>query len=139
MKRSILVIVVSIYLIAGAGTTLGQNAKDWYETGVMHLSTQNFEKAADAFTKAIELNQEDEYSLIARGTCYLVLNRFPEAIRDYTRVIKLNPQNVDAYFNRGQTYHISGELEKATADYIVAARLGNKKAQEILTKAGIGW
>lgn len=141
MNRSLLAVIVSISFIAGAGTTFAQSSTEWHKQGVkfLQLSNPDYDKAIYAFTRAIELNPEDIGSYFGRAVCYSVLSKFPEAIRDLTKVIELDPSLGNAYYSRGQLYHASGDIQRATADYISAARLGDKSAQKILTKAGIRW
>jgi Flp pilus assembly protein TadD len=139
MNRFVAVGVALSFVLVASASTQAQTAEEWYTQGVGYLNARQFEKAVHAFTKAIELNPQDEFSLMARGGCYMMSNRFSEAIRDFTRVIELNPQSSSAYLNRGQVHRIRGDLEEATADLVTAARLGDKSAQDILTEAGIPW
>lgn len=141
MNKSILALIISVFLMAGSGTTPAESANEWHQQGIKFLQSGNPDKAIYAFTKAIELNQEVDNSYFGRAMAYVNLQKFPEAIADFTKVIKLAPGSGggNVYFLRGQLYHKSGDLQRATADYISAARLGHESAQEILTRNGIRW
>ena len=53
--------------------------------------------------------------------------------------IELNPYGVMACFNRDTLYLKSGNNPEAIKDFRIAARLGDKQAQDYLESKGIGW
>lgn len=71
------------------------------------------------------------------GVAYGCLDNYQQAILDFNRTIELNPEYAEAYYYRGNAYNRIGEYQQAIKDFKVAARLGNKKAQDFLRKQGI--
>ena len=59
-----------------------------------------------SYTKAIELNPDDDDAYYNRGWAYGKLEQYDKAIDDYTKSIQLNPDESDAYNNRGWAYSL---------------------------------
>ena len=67
-----------------------------------------FEKAAQIFTEAIELNATSAMPFVKRGACYLKMNKPNACIRDCDRAIEINPDNAAAHKFRGRAHRYSG-------------------------------
>ena len=67
------------------------------------------------------------------------MGKYNEAIKDYDKGIELDPQDAMAYRNRGSLYFELGNHDQAIKDYKIGARLGDKKAQDILKSKRIEW
>jgi len=59
---------------------------------------------------------------------------FAEAIKDYTKTLELDPGNSLAYLNRGLAKAELGDKNNACLDFKKALELGNKKAEELISK-----
>ena len=92
-----------------------------------------------SFNEAIKINPQDAETHYNRGLSYLSLENYHQAILDFNEAIKINPELADAYFNRGISLANVGEKEKAFDDVTTSAKLGHKKAQEILKKEKVEW
>lgn len=68
-----------------------------------------------------------------------IKNNFDQSLRDYDMAIKLDPQNDKAYYGRAFFFHQLGNHQREIQDLIMAAKLGNKNAQEYLGKKRINW
>jgi len=53
--------------------------------------------------------------------------------------IDLDPKYANAYYNRGITYAKLGDAKITLSDLQAAAKLGHKKAQDLLRSQGIEW
>ncbi len=104
-------------------TIRGLNAVDWLEKGYKAGVTGHSEEARDAFTKAIEL--EDDYAMVyySRGEAYLDLGNYQQAIGDYSKAIELKPDFVEAYYSRGLSYVGLGDYQQAINDCTRAIEL----------------
>ena len=78
--------------------------------------TSDFQNAAAAFTKAIELNEYVERSYFNRGLCYINMKDWKNAKQDFTKTIELASDFAPAYLYRAMANASSGELELALAD-----------------------
>jgi Flp pilus assembly protein TadD len=86
----------------------------FYHLGLFWFNRNELEKAIEAFSKALELKDDNAYYWLARGVCYwniCVRNKtgfwdeggetMNLAEDDFTRAIERAPDMADAYFNRG--------------------------------------
>jgi serine/threonine protein kinase len=97
---------------------------------------KRYEKAVEAYTKAIELNPNDFGIYNNRGIAFHAMKNFEKAIADYNRAADLNPYDFSAFNNRGAAYEDIGNIEQAIADYKKALELDpdNKTAKNNLKK-----
>jgi serine/threonine protein kinase len=111
-------------------------SKDFYRQGDKFYTQRKYDKAIEAYTKAIELNPNDSGVYNNRGIVYHLTSKYQEAIADYTRAAELNPHHFSAYNNRGLVYEEIGNVEQAIADFKKALELDpdNKLAKQNLDK-----
>lgn len=69
--------------------------------GMIYLHQKDFEKAAEAFKKALEINDENEHALSNLALTYRELGKFPEAKESYQKAIALNPNDPLPHYNLG--------------------------------------
>lgn len=115
------------------------SAIDWFEKGYASGVAGKHKEAAEAFSKAIELNPKDIDSYINRAIAYDHLNDYENAIKDYTVVLNANPGDAYILYYRGNALYNTGRKEEAIQDYKASARLGNTSAQDYLRSQGIQW
>ena len=72
----------------------------YYHLGISYANLENFEKAIDPLSKAIELSPNEPCYIHERAKCYLLTDKFEKALSDYTEVIGMQPRNSHAYFGR---------------------------------------
>jgi tetratricopeptide (TPR) repeat protein len=129
----------------------------WYEgAGNCYINTGNYKAAIELFTQGLKLPLKVGVSgfkslidgggaaqksllYIERGKGYLKTDNYARAIQDCNDAIKLDGNSNTAYYQRALAYSQMGNNKKATGDMIIAAKLGNKDAQEWLTKKGETW
>lgn len=72
MKRSWLLIFLSILLLAGCGKSNSPTTwQEQYDLGVRYLSEGNYEEAIIAFTAAIEIDPKRAEAYVGRGDAYV--------------------------------------------------------------------
>ena len=81
----------------------------YFNEGKNKYNAEDFDGAAAAFNKAIQLNPEYTFAYFERGVTKSNLGDYSGAIDDYTRVIKLNSEYADAYNNRGWMKYTLGK------------------------------
>jgi len=115
------------------------SAVEWHEKGKAADIAGDHNQAIKDYDRAIELNPEYTRAYGDRGFAYGQLGNYNQAIENYSKAIELNPKAVRAYYIRGITYGKLGNRNQAKADLKIAARLGHKLAQKVLTNQGIAW
>jgi len=88
-----------------------------------------------------QADTEDKSALewLKKGQKLYKSGNYQEAIGAYTNAIDLAPKYALAYFNRGATYHKLGNLKHTVNDLKISAKLGNRKAQDLLKSKGVDW
>lgn len=119
-----------------------QYARAYYDRGTTHGYLGNYQSAIRDFTRAIELKPNDAWSYGNRGIAYGYLGNYQQAIRDFTKAIELNPNDDyigQTYHNRAIAYFKAGNNQQGINDLKIAARLGDKPAQDSLRARRIQW
>lgn len=117
-------------------------AKEWFEKGLQLIKAGDRQGAIDAYSKAIELDPKYVNAYGERGFAYAKSGDYEQAIADFSKAIELAPKLALAYEMRGLAYdRMLGldDYQKAIQDWKTAAKLGSKKAQDILRSKGIQW
>lgn len=78
--------------------------------------------AAQAYTKAIQLDSKFLPAYEHRASDYLNLKQYQQALKDYETILKLDPENVTAYADRGLARLETGNIWGAIFDFGDAIR-----------------
>lgn len=86
--------------------------------GLCYEALQEFEKAENAYKKAIEQNQAEPESenieaVDYYGALLARLGRYPEAIKTFETALAINPKDFRAYFELGKMFLTNGEFTNA--------------------------
>jgi len=116
---------------AKAADTL--SAMDWFDKGIRYSDAKEYDKAIEAYTKVIALENPSiepglrgnihALSYHNRGNAYRNKNMYDMAIEDYDKSIQLDPDYANAYGNRGAAYADKGERDRAIEDFNKAIQL----------------
>ena len=103
-------------------------ANEWFEKGRNYSLNKDYDKAIEAYTKAIALdpNYADAYN--NRGVAYWDKGQYDRAIEDYNKAITLDPKDAAAYNNRGVAYNDKGQHDRAIEDFNKAIALDPNNA-----------
>ena len=96
--------------------------------GRIYTRMGRYEEAVEAFTKAIEMNEEDDDAYSGRGVVYEKMQMYDRALEDYTRAIQLKSDDADTYFFRASLYFELEKYKKALEDYTRAIQLKSDDA-----------
>jgi tetratricopeptide (TPR) repeat protein len=111
----------------------------WYEKGNALKNAGSYRDAISAYSRVIDLKPDHSNAYYNRGTSYSNLGRYPEAIKDFNTAIALNPNDPGPYVMRGLTYRMTGEIDLCLSDMTLAARMGDKTAQNFLAARSVAW
>lgn len=85
--------------------------------GYAYYEQGDFNKAIEAYTRALEIEPRFVEAYSNRGMAYYAQGRFDQAIVDYNQALGLSPRDAKARLNRGAVYHRLGQFDLAQADY----------------------
>jgi tetratricopeptide (TPR) repeat protein len=88
--------------------------------GKQALRTRDYEAAANAFERALELRPDDLGDLLDLGRARAALLQWPEAIAAYARLIELDPRNAKALHNLANVHLRQGDYAEAALWYAKA-------------------
>lgn len=92
------------------------SANVYKNRGTAYLGTGKFDRAAEDFTKAIELKPGYANAFRLRGIVYCRKGEYNRAIEDFSVVIALKPNYAKTYYNRGIAWLHLREWERAKSD-----------------------
>lgn len=101
-------------------------AADWFSLGVARVSLKDYENAAKALTKTIEMLPDFSPAYLERGFARQMSGderMYQLAISDYDAALRLNPRLVYALYNKGNIYYNLGQFTSALDCYSSALRI----------------
>lgn len=103
------------------------NVDAYYFRGMAYYRLNQYKKAIEDFTNAIQLGTHQE-STYYRGLSYEQIKQYNKAAIDFTKVIELSPSDFNAYDHRGYIYKMSKMYDNARSDFNAACRMRSKYA-----------
>lgn len=107
------------------------------EEGNVHFRESRYEKALEAYTKALDLTstpEEKETLLVNRAAVYSTntMQNYDHAIVDCTNALEINPHNLKALLRRGLAYEAIEKYKLSLQDMktVIKADPQNKVANE---------
>lgn len=119
LKPTSLVLAICVILtglLLPSSAFCGPTAEDYYQIGYSFQNTGAYDKAIEAYSKAIVLKADFVDAYEARAWLYFSTSRYDEAIADYSKLTGLKPKNPWNYTNRGNAYAKKGQFDEAIAD-----------------------
>ena len=101
--------------LEGVGIEL--EAEDYLNRGLDYYYKDEYEKAKEAYEKAIELEPDDAVVWFNRGVILDDLGKYEEAIKSYDRAVELKPDYVTALNNKGVALYRLGKNDEAIKSY----------------------
>ena len=110
---------------------------NYFENGKIALESNNFIKAIDDFTKAIEKDPDNNMAYYYRGLSNLYKMELEKAAIDFSKVINNDSTYPDAYNNRGLAYTLMGNMDMAIQDLDKAIELDSNFAQAYVNRGTV--
>ncbi len=111
----------------------------YYFRGLVYIIEEDYDKAIADYTKAIELDPNNN-SVIAKVTgasayllragAYYEKDDYDAAIADFDKAIEMDPEHSDAYYLRGEAHYFNNDDDKAIADFTKAIELNSDFAAD---------
>ncbi|MEO9966299.1 MAG: tetratricopeptide repeat protein [Reichenbachiella sp.] len=114
-----------------------ERAKDeeFYELGLQYLESEDYPKAIEHFTKAIELNSDITRYYQKRGEAKVSNGDYYGSIGDYTRAIELTPRSAVLYNLLATVKYKLKDYRNALPDYTKAIQLDSNYLQAYYNRA----
>lgn len=103
----------------------------YYALAEYQLVQEEFDKATEWMTEAIEKNPHNPYTYNFRGWILLTAGKNNAAFKDFDYAIHLNPQYASAYNNRGSARYYMQDLAMASEKDLLLAKEDYLKALEL--------
>nr|CAG4719533.1 unnamed protein product [Naegleria fowleri] len=81
------------------------------------MKNRNWERGIVSFTKALEYDPSNKYSLICRSKCHMNLGAFDKGIEDAEQALEIDPTYHRAYLAKAECLYASGKFEYALVYY----------------------
>ncbi|MBD1831660.1 tetratricopeptide repeat protein [Cyanobacteria bacterium FACHB-472] len=94
-----------------------KTAEEWLKVGTELFLSQRYEKAIDAYDKAIQFKPDYHEAWYGRGLALGNLKQYEKAIASYDKAIQFKPDYHEAWYDRGIALGSWKQYEKAIASY----------------------
>jgi tetratricopeptide (TPR) repeat protein len=103
----------------------------WYEMALVYHQRENYARAIDSYSKAIELKPANHLYWYGRCASRLFLNKLKDAETDCKKALEIKPDYVPALSSLGRVYEDGKQKQKALETYRRVLELdpGNKDAK----------
>lgn len=91
--------------------------------GAQYLEQGFYPDAVEAFSKAVDLDPQNENNYFNRGLALSSMADYDQAIKDFSKVIELNPSNGLANMYRGLQYFQNEQFDQGLRDFNQAIAL----------------
>lgn len=81
-----------------------ENASLCNDAGDHYFEIEDYDKALEYFTKAVELAPTDTVALHNKGSVQFVLEKYDDAIATFDQLIALDKDDIDAYLTKGAAH-----------------------------------
>ena len=111
------------------------NARAWYNLGLLYKSTGDAKAATDAFQHAVGAAPNDADAHYFLGLTLSQSGQYEDAIKQFEEAIKLDPFHASAEFGIATAYRRMGDFEKAKAHLVRFQHLTETKTGTPITLA----
>ncbi len=91
--------------------------------GVLLISQNNLDEAADHLQQALEAEPDYVNAHYNLGNVFLLQEKLDDAITHYRQAIKIHPNDADAHNNLGSALQLQGKLDDAISHYLQALKI----------------
>ncbi len=92
-----------------------QTYEEFMELGAALNRQLRYREAAEAFSRAVELDPERPDAIRQRAARYLASLQTEKAVADFERSLELGCERADTLYRLGIAYYLNGQYEKAMA------------------------
>ena len=112
----------------------GLRAELWAQAGQAFMEAGVPEKAAEAQSRALELNSQDADLWLDRGLSFAALKAWPRAISDFDRALGLRRDDIEILVLRAAAWRNAGNPAKAYEDASRALKIAPDHSEAMLER-----
>jgi tetratricopeptide (TPR) repeat protein len=112
----------------------GLRAELWAQAGQAFMEAGLPEKAAEAQSRALELNAKDADLWLDRGLSFAALKAWPRAISDFDRALGLRRDDIEILVLRAAAWRNAGNPAKAYEDASRALKIAPDHSEALLER-----
>jgi tetratricopeptide (TPR) repeat protein len=125
----------SLALWENATAKQPEDALSWSNLGLAYDALEEYEKAADAYGRAVRLNDGYFDATFNLAVALNKLKRYDDAARMFGRAIELKPDFAEAWYGRAAAWFNKGDFLKAAADMERYAQMNPKEPADKVQSA----
>lgn len=107
-------------------------AIEHFLNGLMAIQENDFQRGANEFEAALELDPEYSYAYLGLGKTFLEMQEYKQAIEYFRTYLSMNPKSVEGLIMQGITYYEAGGLEDAKRRFEAALTIQHKALKPLL-------
>ena len=112
-----------LLLVIFTPAVVAQSAKQYFKAGEYFLKALEYTDAIDQFTKAIDLDPDNDKAYIYRAGAYTQIGEHGKAAEDYDRASAFDQKEPELYYLSGNQWHLHGNNELALKKLNLAIEL----------------
>ncbi len=121
MKKLLYILILLPFIFCSE--VQAQSAKQYIKTGEDFAKANNYKDAIVQFTKAIELEPDNEKAYIQRAIAHSRLEEHEKAAMDYDRALVFEMKDAELYYFSGMQWHLYGDNTVALLKLSTAIQL----------------
>ena len=90
-----------------------EDARAWYNLGLLHKTQGRSQEALEAFRRAAEIAPRDADARYFVGACAVLLQQYREAVDAFQQALRLNPYHASAEFGMAGAYRRLADTEQS--------------------------
>ena len=133
------VLMISL-LLPGTLAACSRSIEHHLQMASDYFGDNNYEQAVVEYSKAIELNPDNETAKIAytfRGYSYYDLGQYDLAIPDFLKVMEMDSTNMTIRQHLGDSYYKTGQYNLAIAEFTKMIEIDPKYSPYIYDNRGL--
>jgi tetratricopeptide (TPR) repeat protein len=135
MKKTGYILYLLFFIIAPS--VHAQSAKQYFKAGDDFAKANNFRDAILQYTRALELDPDNEKAYIQRAGAYSQIDEHRSAAEDYDRALAFEVKDAEIYYLSGKEWHLFGDNRIALERLSYAISLKSNLVAAYQTRWGV--
>jgi tetratricopeptide (TPR) repeat protein len=116
---------------------LPTNIDNWMLLGGVLATGRQFAEAADAYQRALQIDDKNAFAYVSLGRTYRELDRPHDALSAFRQALAADPRYGTAYLELGQQLEADGKLTEAEENYRLAIKNRIQRPADLIAVADV--